>query len=143
MAIYKDPPTLAPQFGSIFAIPLEHRLKMPLQVAEQWLSMIAHQVWVTKHNLSILLSQHKPMQSHIRTMRREARAQAKERQQPNIPRKAHSRAVQAAVKAMRDKLNAKKGAKKRRTSTARRSTLATGLGTPRPPFCPSPRHHPP
>ena len=50
---------------------------------------------------------YKPMESHLRTMRREARSQAKERAQPATPRKAHSRAVQAAVKEMRNKLYAR------------------------------------
>ena len=71
---------------------------MPLQVAEQWLSMIAHQVKVTLHNHGILMKQHKPMHSHLRTMRRATRQQAKDRTLPLTPKKAHSRAVQAAVK---------------------------------------------
>jgi len=66
-AIYDDPPQLAPQFSSIFAIPLEHHLKLPLQAAEQWISMVAHQVKVTKHNFTLLLKQHKPIQAHVRT----------------------------------------------------------------------------
>ena len=37
-------------------------------------------------------------------MRREARQQAKDRSLPETPRKAHSRAVQAAVRSMREAL---------------------------------------
>mmetsp|Transcript_412 Transcript_412/g.615 ORF Transcript_412/g.615 Transcript_412/m.615 type:complete len:183 (+) Transcript_412:316-864(+) len=87
-SIYTDPPTLAPQFPSIHAIPLEHRMKLSLQMAEQWVSLIAHQVRVTQHNFKILLSRHKTMDVHLRTMRYEARNQAKERRQPETPRKA-------------------------------------------------------
>ena len=104
--LYANPPTLAPRFRSIFEIPLAHRLKMPLQVAEQWLSMIAHQVKVALHNHGILMKQHKPMHSHLRTMRRATRQQAKDRTLPLTPKKAHSRAVQAAVKEMRLRLYA-------------------------------------
>ena len=96
-AIYNNPPSLAPHFRSIFEIPLDHRLKMPLQAAEQWLSLISHQVKVTQHNFKVLLRQHKPMQDHLRHMRRETSRQAKERNLPATPRKEHSRAVQAAV----------------------------------------------
>ena len=81
---------------------------MSLQAAEHWLSLIRHQAKVTQHNFQCLLRQHKPMATHLRTMRREARSQAKERAQPITPHKAHSRAVQAAVKAMRQKLYAKR-----------------------------------
>lgn len=102
--LYENPPQLASHYQSIYAIPLAHRLKMPLQAAEQWVSMITHQAKVTSHNLQILLSQHKPMESHLRTMRRVARQQAKDRRLPMSPRKAHSRAVQAAVKSMRERL---------------------------------------
>ena len=49
-AIYENPPKLAPQFCSIYAIPLEHRLKMPLQAAEHWISLVTHQAKVTHHN---------------------------------------------------------------------------------------------
>jgi len=145
--LYAQPPTLAPQFGSIFAIPLEHRLILPLQAAEQWLSMVAHQIRVTQHNFTMLLRQHKPMQSHLRTMRREARAQAKDQRQPDTPRKAHGRAVQAAVKEMRDKLYAKKREKGQRSlkqlnrsASAEASTCRQGRSCSivRPP----PRHHP-
>jgi len=104
--IYENPPSLAPNFRSIFAIPSAHQLKMPLQAAEQWVSMITHQAKVTSHNLRILMTQHKPMASHFRTMRKEARQQAKDRRLPSTPKKAHSRAVQAAVKSMRAKLYA-------------------------------------
>ena len=106
--LYKDPPRLAPQFPSIYEIPLEHRLKMSLQTAEQWLSLIKHQVKVTNHNLHCLLRQHKTMRTHFRTMRREARAQAKERALPETPTKQHSREVQRRVREMREKLYAPK-----------------------------------
>ena len=78
-AIYAQPPSLAPRFRSIFEVPLEHRLKMSLQAAEQWISMIAHQVKVTHHNFQCLARQHKSIKTHLWTMRREARSQAKER----------------------------------------------------------------
>lgn len=38
--IYRNPPELAPQFRSIFEVPIEHRLKMSLNAAEQWASLI-------------------------------------------------------------------------------------------------------
>mmetsp|Transcript_9813 Transcript_9813/g.14201 ORF Transcript_9813/g.14201 Transcript_9813/m.14201 type:complete len:91 (-) Transcript_9813:813-1085(-) len=41
-------------------------------------------------------------------MRREARQQAKDRTLPDSPSRAHSRAVQSAVRAMKDKLYAPK-----------------------------------
>ena len=81
-------------------------------------------------------------------MRREARAQAKDRRQPDTPHQAHSRAVQAAVKEMRDKLYAKKGEKGQRSlkqlnrsASAEASTCRQGRSCSivRPP----PRHHPP
>ena len=157
--IYQNPPTLAPHFRSIYEIPLAHRLKMPLQVAEQWISMIMHQVKVTQHNFKILLRQHKPIKTHFRTMRRDARNQAKERNEPETPRKAHSRAVQAAVKAMREKLYAKRTDTTRKKKSTRKSkssrpskaaTFQSTAGTSsrqpdapetstRPPL----RHHPP
>jgi hypothetical protein len=104
--IYNNPPQLAPHFRSIFEIPLAHRLKMPLHSAEQWISLIRHQEKVTKHNFKILLSQHRPMATHFRTMRKEARQQAKDRALPVTPRKAHRREVQAANQRMREKLYA-------------------------------------
>ena len=107
-SVYAQPPVLAPGFQPVHAVPLEHRLKMPLQSAEQWLAMIAHQVKVTAHNFQLLLNQHQTIPSHLRTMRREARNQAKERTQPATPRKAHRRAVQAANIAMREKLYSKR-----------------------------------
>ena len=107
-AIYAEPPSLAPRFRSIFEVPLEHRLKMSLQAAEQWISLINHQANVTQHNFKCLIRQHHSMKTHLRTMRREARAQAKERQLPETPRKAHRREVQAAVKEMKAKLYQKR-----------------------------------
>ena len=151
-AIYEHPPPLAPQYSSIFAIPLAHRLKMPLQAAEHWVSMITHQAKVTSHNLRILLAQHKPMEAHFRTMRREARQQAKDRRLPSTPRKAHSRAVQAAVKEMRAKLYAPRN---RQTRCSRRRvyhsrqhvsvlrTPSASIGGDHQTIRPTPRHHPP
>mmetsp|Transcript_2298 Transcript_2298/g.3492 ORF Transcript_2298/g.3492 Transcript_2298/m.3492 type:complete len:223 (-) Transcript_2298:1449-2117(-) len=150
-SIYENPPTIANHYRSIFEVPLVHRLKMPLQAAEHWVSMIAHQIKVTQHNLKVLLSQHKPMHAHFRTMRREARTQAKERHLPSTPRKAHSRAVQAAVKEMRTKLYAPKVTTKtpKRASNKRnhhpssflpKSVISIqSLQSPRPPL----RQHPP
>ena len=113
---------LAPQFRSIYEVPLEHRLKMPLQSAEQWLAMITHQAKVTAPNLRILMMQHQTMHSHLRTMRRMARNQAKERKQPETPRKARPRVVQAANIAMREKLYAKKAARETRGAINSRSS---------------------
>lgn len=70
--------------------------------------MIALQVKVTAHNFKVLLSQHKPMEAHWRTMQREARAQVKERARPATPCKAHRQATHAAVKEMWAKLYATK-----------------------------------
>ena len=103
-AIYNNPPNLAPQFRSIFEVPLDHRPRLSLQAAEQWLSLIAHQGKVLNHNFNILLQEHRPMLAHLRTMRREARSQAKDHRLSETPRKAHSRAVQAAVREMRMRL---------------------------------------
>ena len=61
-AIYDDPPKLAPQFRSIYEIQLA-------QAVEHWLSLIAHQTKVSQHNFKCLLCQHKPMTTHLRTMR--------------------------------------------------------------------------
>ena len=99
---------LAPHFRPIVAVPLEHRLKWSLQAAEHWLSTIAHQVKVTKHNWSVLLRQHLPISCHLRAMRRVARCQAKERLQPTSNSNSRSRAIQAEVKSMKAKLYAKK-----------------------------------
>ena len=118
--IYAHPPKLATHFRPIFEIPLEHRLKLSLQAAEQWISLIRHQAKVTTHNFHCLVKQHASIKTHFRTMRREARSQAKERQLPETPRKAHRRAVQAAVKEMREKLY-----KKRRAITVTRSRRMT------------------
>ena len=109
VAIYQSPPYLASHFRSIVEVPLEYRLKVPLQAAEQWLSLITHQSKVTNHNQKILLPQ--PLQSHFRTMRRKARQQAKDRSLPEAPYKAHSRAVQVADRHMREALYAKKATK--------------------------------
>ena len=105
--------SLAPHFRSLFAVPLEHRLKMSLQAAEHWLSTIAHQVKVTHHIWSVLLSQHHSIKSHLRTMRRKARHQAKERMKPAAHSNARSCEIQAEVKAMRNKLYSKKAITKK------------------------------
>jgi len=86
---------------------------MSLNTAEHWLSTIAHQVKVTQHNWSVLLRHHLPITSHFRTMRRVARAQAKERLNPTTPSNAYSRQVQAANKMMREQLYVKRKAAKR------------------------------
>mmetsp|Transcript_749 Transcript_749/g.1134 ORF Transcript_749/g.1134 Transcript_749/m.1134 type:complete len:233 (+) Transcript_749:1648-2346(+) len=159
--IYENPPSLAPQFRSIFAIPLAHRLKLPLQMAEQWISMIMHQATATSHNFKILMKQHKPIQTHFRTMRREARQQAKDRRLPASPRKAHSRAVQREVKLMRAKLYSsqqkrQRPANRKRVSRAHQSgqdsSATTQASSSRhfhlstdeiPSLCPPLRYHPP
>ena len=152
-AIYNDPPELAPRYRASLAVPLEHRLQMSLTAAEHWLSLIDHQARVTSHNRKLLISQHKPLHSHLRTMRKEARNQAKERHLPATPRKAHRRAVQAAVKEMRDKLyNWPKRSFRPRGTFLRRphrqsnkaaacpnNVSRSGVKCPRP----APRHHPP
>jgi hypothetical protein len=120
--IYANPPTLAPQFRSIYELPLTHRIKMSLHAAEHWVSLITHQAKVSHHNFQCLLRRHKPMKTHLRTMRREARSQAKERAQPTTPRKVHSRAVQAAVQEMRHKLYAKRANKMGTTTIEHRRT---------------------
>lgn len=81
-SIYANPPTLAPQFQSIYEVPLEHRLKMSLQSAEHWFSMISHQIKVTAHNFQLLIRQHNSTKTHLRAMRRE---------QGTKPRNTHSR----------------------------------------------------
>jgi hypothetical protein len=145
-SIYADPPPLAPRFQSIYAIPLDHRLKMTLQTAEQWVSLIAHQARVTQHNFKILLSQHKPMHTHLRTMRKEARNQMKERRLPETPRKARSRAIQLANAKMREKLYCKpakitKHKTRKKLPCKRHSKRHTGSTSdmPGPPM----RRHPP
>ena len=152
LTLYRNPPDLAPRYRSIFEVPLEHRLKMPLQVAERWLHQISHQARVTQHNTRLLLRQHQSMQSHLRTMRRVARQQAKDRNLPATPRKAHRRAVQAANKTMREKLYAKQSQPtstsdvRQRTSTrsSRRKPNRDRRGTTRQvPTCPPFRRHPP
>ena len=107
--LYSNPPILDPQFRAIDAIPLDHRLKISLPAAEHWLVLIAHQTTVTAHNRKVLLRQHMPIQSHLRTMRLMARSQAKDQLHPLSPRKAHSRAVLLAVKLMKAKLYAPRG----------------------------------
>lgn len=151
--IYADPPHLASHYRSIHEVPLHHRLRMPIQAAEQWLSLIAHQAKVTQYNLTRLMRQHKPMEAHLRTMRREARSQAKERHAPATPRKAHRRTVQAAVRAMREKLYAPKDHRHRKRGTAKQSkgrevvpsnsAVQCGQSTLQFTRRPQPRYHPP
>ena len=107
MQIYSSPPTLDPQFRSIFDVPLAQCLCLPLQAAEKWLSLIDHQIRVTKHNLKILLRQHVPMPRHLSNMELEAAKQAVVRNQypsKDTPQRARHRAIQFANKAMRAKL---------------------------------------
>ena len=159
-AIYANPPTLAPQFRSILEIPLVHRLNMPLQAAEHWLSLIDHQVRVTQHNTKILLRQHHTIQTHLRTMRLAARNQAKDRALPETPRKAHRRAVAAAVKEMREKLYSTRSTRtlaksiwrttraSKKTQTSCSSVVTTAVSSSLPNLRgivgkPSQRRHPP
>ena len=159
-AIYENPPTLAPQFRSVLEIPLVHRLNMPLQAAEHWLSLIDHQVRATQHNTKILLRQHHTIKTHLRTMRLAARNQAKDRALPETPRKAHRRAVAAAVKEMRAKLYSKRSNRNlaksirrttrasKRTQTSCSSRVTTAVSSSQPNLRgllgkPSQRRHPP
>ena len=110
--------------------------------------MVMHQAKVTQHNIKLLLTKHRPMESHLRAMRRIARNQAKERNEPETPRKAHRRAVQAAVTEMRRKLYTKKVTKQRhsRQRTSRSMKAARGRGStqlPVPARHPPTRYHPP
>ena len=147
--IYHNPPELDSRYRSIFEVPLEHRLKMPLNAAEHWIALIQHRVKTTAHNLKLLLSQHKPMQAHLRTMRRKARQQAKDRNLPNTPRKAHSRAVQEAVRAMKTKLYSSKRGTSKHPATNRKSNTGSQLRPRRKSFAglkrqqPRLRPHPP
>mmetsp|Transcript_10007 Transcript_10007/g.14428 ORF Transcript_10007/g.14428 Transcript_10007/m.14428 type:complete len:175 (-) Transcript_10007:695-1219(-) len=145
-ALYANPPQLDPQFRRVTTIPLDHRLRMSLPVAEQWVALINHQIKVTAHNFKVLLRQHKPMGMHITTMSKIVRRQARERSKPITSKRAHSRAVQAAVKAMKAKLYAPRdkntGKKTRRRSDYGKSRkkkgrkpstkTATGLTTSKP-----------
>ena len=150
-AIYANPPTLDPQFRSIKEVPLENRLCLNLQGAEQWLSLIAHQMKVTQHNLRALIKQHLPIPTHLTNMEQTARRQAIERMQPDTPCKAHRRAIQSANKQMREKLyqasSTKRNAKKktRRTPRSRRLHGHTVQDSPtlqRTCTFPPLRHHP-
>ena len=158
--LYQNPPELSHHYRSIFEVPLEHRLRMPLQAAEHWLSLMQHRLKVTSHNITMLLKQHQPMPSHLRTMRCLARQQAKDRMLPFTPTKARSRAVQEAVKVMRAKIYGKKAKHQRphrsfrkergRRQPRRLLTTTRGdipLASRRPfsaPECTTPpRHHPP
>jgi len=146
-AIYLNPPSLAPQFRSIQEIPLAHRLKLPLHAAEQWLSLIAHQLKVTKHNAKALLRQHIPIQAHFRNMQRIARGQRFEkRQYRHSPNRAHRREVQAAIIEMRKKLYASKKILPKVTLRRKRSPIQqprVEILNMTPSTHPSPRLHPP
>ena len=95
---------LDPQFRSVKEVPLEHCLCLSLQGAEQWLSLIAHQIKVTQHNIKTLIKQHLPITTHLSNMEHTARRQAIDNKRPDTPRKALRRAVQLANKQMRNKL---------------------------------------
>jgi len=69
------------------------------------------------------MRKHFPIQQHFRNMQRIARHQRYERRHPDSPRKAHRRAVQAAVKQMRDKFYSRCAS---RTIKKRRSICADG-----------------
>ena len=89
--------------------------------------MIAHQVKVTAHTFKLLLRQHHSMETHLRTMHREARNKAKERSQPETPRKGHRRTVQAANKAIREKLYSSKVARQLNAPSQRNITAPSKL----------------
>ena len=140
--MYASPPALDPQFRPISDVPLARRLRLPLQAAEQWLSLVHHQIKVTKHNLTVLLKPHVPIPIHVKKMQQYARRQRYERRQPVTQRKAHSRAVQAdAVKTMKACLYAPK----RQGRLHTRSILPPRLENPSrtPSARPNPRYHPP
>jgi hypothetical protein len=139
--LYESPPVLDQQFRPIKEIPLARRLRLPLQAAEQWLSLVQHQIKVTKHNFTVLLKQHVPIPNHFKNMQKSARRQRYARRQPLTPRKAHSRAVQAAVKIMRDRLYASKEQTRLQSCIATRPSRAPL--TTRPSAHPNPRYHPP
>ena len=152
-AIYAHPPILDAKFRSVTEIPLADRLRLPLQAAEQWLSLIKHQVKVTAHNARVLLKQHLPVTAHFRNMQKIARKQRYERRQPDTPRKAHSRRIQAANKQMRDRLYTKripvtKGRscnRKNKRNQCMPSHIVTRQARRSPDYAehPSPRQHPP
>jgi hypothetical protein len=150
-ALYAAPPPLDPQFRPISDVPLTHRLRLPLQAAEHWLSLIQHQIKVTNHNLKVLLKQHISIPTHVSNMQNAARRQRYERRQPETPRKAHRRAVQAANKLMRERLYAPKANRNqqsRHPSRSKSSRPPHDATTIRPVTTdatvhPTPRHHPP
>jgi hypothetical protein len=150
-ALYAAPPPLDPQFRPISDVPLTHRLRLPLQAAEHWLSLIQHQIKVTTHNLKVLLKQHISIPTHVSNMQNAARRQRYERRQPETPRKAHRRAVQAANKLMRERLYAPKANRnqqRRHPSRSKSSRPPHDATTIRPVTTdatvhPTPRHHPP
>ena len=145
--VYAAPPQLDPQFRSIYEVPLPHRLQLPLQAAEQWISLIKHQMRVTQHNLKVLMRKHIPIQQHFRTMQQIARKQRYERRQPDSPRKAQRRAVQIAVKQMKEKLYSRRSPRKPRrcrdTRDGRRIVGSSGIMGASAITHVRPRYHPP
>jgi len=145
--VYAAPPQLDPQFRSIYEVPLAHRLQLPLQAAEQWISLIKHQMRVTQHNLKVLMRKHIPSQQHFRTMQQIARKQRYERRQPDSPRKAQRCAVQLAVKQMKEKLYSRRSPRKPRrcrdTRDGRRIVGSSGIMGASAITHVRPRYHPP
>ena len=148
--IYSDPPTLDPRFRSIQEVPLESRLRLSLQGAEQWLSLVTHQIKVTQHNFKSLIRQHFSIPTHLLSMENTARYQAIERKRPDTPRKVHRRAIQLANKTMREKLyrissnkqkpNSRPGRHTQRRQQSNPPTFSTPTSTR---MSPPSRHHPP
>ena len=127
-AFYENPPQLDPKFRPIMEIPLADRLRLPLQAAEHWISLIHHQAKVTAHNLKVLLHSHILVPLHFRQMQKIARIQRFERRQPDTPRKAHRRAIQAANRQMREKLCAPKATTVRIKAQNARTRQRQGAG---------------
>ena len=149
--LYASPPQLDPRYRSILEVPLQQRLALPLNAAEQWLALIDHQIKVTKYNHKRLLRNHLSINHHFRHMHKTTTRQTIQRMQSpskDTPRKAHTRAVQLAVKAMKEKLYNKqpqpRGTVTRPRNKAHRPTR-NPASSPDPVFDarPSLRRHPP
>ena len=125
--MYATPPVLGQQFRPIHETLLASRLRLPLQAAERWLSLVQHQIKVTKHNLTVLLKQHIPIPTHVKKMQQSARRQRYACRQTLTPRKAHIRAIQVAVKTMKARLYASKRPGRRQSRSPPRS-LHDGRG---------------
>ena len=128
-----------------------HRCKTATVIEQTWQSFlqpilgitqggsIVDTIPVTHGDVTILLQQAIHEQSIIgwdklllgmgSEMRREARQQAKDRSLPSTPRRARSRAVQIAVKEMREKLYAAKADRRRHPKCPRKRRTAPSLRT--------------